>query len=55
MVGREGRETHENQGGVEVFVVLVYVFRVILRRLSFVHGVEVEVRIFVLDRLEVHP
>ena len=46
--------THENQGGVEVFIVLLHVFGIVLRRLSFVHGVEIKIGIVVLDRLEVH-
>ena len=48
-------ETHENQGGVEILVVLLHVFGIVLRRLSVVHGVEIELGIIALDRLEVHP
>ena len=51
----EVAETHENQGGVEILVVLLHVFGIVLRRLSVVHGVEIELGIIALDRLEVHP
>jgi len=30
-------ETHENQGGVEIFIVLLHVFGIVLHGLSFVH------------------
>ena len=43
-------ETHENQGCVEVLVVLPHV--VVLRRLLLVHGVEIELGVVVLDQLE---
>jgi len=35
-------ETHENQGGIEILVVILHVLGVVLHRLSFVHGVEIE-------------
>ena len=47
--------THKNQGGVEIVVVLLHVIGVILRRLSFVHCVEIKPGVVILDRLEVHP
>ena len=47
-------ETHENQGDVEIFIVLHYIFGIVLRRLLLVHGVEIEVGVIVLDWLEVH-
>ena len=34
---------------------LLHVFGVVLRRLSLVHGVEIELGVIVLDWLEVHP
>ena len=55
VVVKSGAETHENQGGVEVFVVLLHVLRIVLRRLSFVHGVEIKLGVVVLDWLEKHP
>ena len=48
-------ETHENQGGVEILVVLLHVFGIVLHRLSSVHGIEIELRVIVLDWLEIHP
>jgi hypothetical protein len=48
-------ETHENQGGVEILIVLLHVFGIVLRRLSFVYSVEIEFGVVVLNRLEVHP
>ena len=48
-------ETHENQGGIEIFVVLLHVLGVILHGLSFVHRIEIELGIVVLDWLEVDP
>jgi len=36
------RGTHENQGGVEVFIAPMHVLGVILRHLLFVRGVEIE-------------
>ena len=50
--GGEQHTTYENEGGVEVLVVLPDVVGVILGRLPLVHGVEVETRIVVLDGLE---
>lgn len=48
-------EAHENQGRVEILVVLRHVLGVVLHRLSFVRGVEIKLGVFVLNRLEVHP
>ena len=48
-------ETHKNQGGVEILIALLHVFGIVLHRLSFVNGVEIEVGVVVLDGLEVHP
>ena len=48
-------DTHENQGGIEVLVVFLHVFGIIFQRLSFVHGIEIELRVVVLDGPEVHP
>ena len=48
-------ETYENQGGIEILIVFLHVFGIVVRRLSFVHGVEIEFGIIVLDWLEVHP
>ena len=45
----------ENQGGVEVLVVLLDVVRVVFRCLPFIHGVEVESRVVSLDGLEEGP
>ena len=55
LVGREGGETHKNEGSIEVLVVLLHVFRIALRCLSVVHNIEIEMRVFVLDWLKVHP
>jgi hypothetical protein len=52
--GKGNAETHEDQGGVEILVVLRHVFGVILCRLSLVHCVEIELGVVVLDWLEVH-
>jgi hypothetical protein len=52
--GGGNTETHENQGGVEVLIVLRHVFGIVLCRLSLVHCVEIELGVIVLDRLEVH-
>jgi len=46
---------HENQGGVEILVVFLHVFGVVLHRLPFVHGVEVELGVTSFDWLEIHP
>ena len=51
----ENAETHENQGGIEIFVVLLHVLCVILHSLSFIHRVEIELGVVVFDRLEVDP
>ena len=48
-------KTHEYQGGVEVLIVLLHVFGIVLHRLSFVHGVEIELGVVVFYGLEVHP
>ena len=55
LVCREGGKTYKNEGSIEVLVVLLHVFRIVLRCLSVLHGVEVEMRVFVLDWLKVHP
>ena len=52
--GGGNARTHENQGGIEVLVVLHHIFGIVLRRLSLVHGVEVELGVVILDRLEVY-
>jgi hypothetical protein len=53
--GDEGdAETHENQGGVKVPVVLCHVIGIVLSCLSLVHGIEIELRVVVLDWLEVY-
>jgi len=44
--------TYEDQGGVEVLVVLFDIVRIILGRLLLVHGVEIETGVVVLDGLE---
>ena len=54
-IERGAAETHEDQGGVEVLIVLLHVFGIVLHRLSFVHGVEIELGVVVLDELEAHP
>ena len=48
-------ETHENQGGIEILVVLVHVLGVVLHSLSFIHRIEIELGVIVLDGLEVDP
>ena len=48
-------ETHENQGGVEILLVLLHVFCIVLHRLPLVHGVEIELRVIILDWLEEDP
>ena len=40
--------THENEGGIEVLVVLLDVVRIILHHLLLVHGIEIEAGIVVL-------
>jgi len=47
--------TQENQGGVEVLVVLLDVVHIVLGRLPLVHGVEVDAGIIGLDGLEERP
>ena len=49
------RTTYEDQGGVEVLVVLLDVVCIIFGRLLLVHGVEIETSIVVLDGLEECP
>ena len=44
--------THENERGVEVFVILLDVVHIVLGRLPLVHGVEVDTGIIGLDGLE---
>ena len=51
----ENAETHENQGGIEIFVVLLHVLGVILHGLSFIHRIEIELGVVVLDGLKVDP
>jgi len=41
--------TYENQGSVEVLVILLDVVRVILGRFPLVHRVEIETGVVVLD------
>ena len=48
-------EAHENQGCVEVFVILLHIVGIVLRRLLFVHCVEIDLGIVAFDRLEIHP
>ena len=47
--------TYENQGGIEILVVLVQVLGVILHGLSFIHRIEIELGVVVLDGWEVDP
>ena len=47
--------TYENQGGIEILVVLVQVLGVILHSLSFVHRIEIELGVVIFDGLEVDP
>ena len=47
--------THEDQGGVEIVVILLHVLVIVLDRLSLVHCVEIEFGVLVFDGLEVHP
>jgi hypothetical protein len=53
--GKGNAETHENQGGIEILIMFLHEFGIVLRCLSLVHGVEIEVGVIVLDWLEVHP
>jgi len=46
--------TYENQGGIEVFVVLPDIVRVILGRLFLVRRIEVETGVVGLDGLKKH-
>ena len=48
-------ETHENQGGIEIFIVFLHVVGVVFHRFSFVHGVEIKPGVVVLNWLEEHP
>jgi len=48
-------DTHENQGGIKILVVFLHVFGIVFHRLSFVHGVKIELRVVALNGLEVHP
>ena len=50
--GSGNHVTHENEGCVEVLVVLLDIVHLMLHRLPLVHGVEVESRIVSLDGLE---
>ena len=45
----EMAETHKVEGGVEISVILLHVLRVVLHRFPFVHGVEIELGVIVLD------
>jgi len=47
-------EPYKNESGVQILIVLLHVFRVVLRCLPFVYGVKVKLGILVLDWLEVH-
>jgi len=49
---RTTKAAYEDQGGVEVLVVLLNIVCVILDRLLLVHGVEIETGVIVLDGLE---
>ena len=44
--------THENQGGVEVLVILIDIVCIVLHRLPLVHRIEVEAGVIGLDGLE---
>ena len=46
--------TDEDQGDVDILVVLPHVFGIVLERLLLVHGVEIKFGIVVLDGLEIH-
>ena len=46
---------HENQGGIEVFVVLLDIIGVVFCRLFLVHCVEIETSVIVLNGLEKRP
>jgi hypothetical protein len=47
--------THENQGGIEVFVVLLDIIGVVFCRLFLVNCVEIETSVIVLNGLEKRP
>ena len=51
----ENAETHENQDGVEIFIVPLHVLVIVRRGLSFVSVVEIELGVIAFDGLEVHP
>ena len=44
--------THENQGGIEVLVILLDIICIVLCRLPFVDRIEIEAGVFGLDGLE---
>ena len=52
---KKNAETDEDQGGVEIIIVLLHAPVIVLIRLLFVHGVEVELGIIVFNGFEVHP
>ena len=52
MNGSERDPTYKNQGGVEIFVVLLNIVGVVFSRLPLVHCIEVETSVIVLDGLE---
>jgi len=56
-VGSEKKKepTHENQGGIEVLVVLPDIVRVVFGCLFLVRRIEVETGVVALDRLKEHP
>ena len=51
-ISRVGHATHEDQGGIEVLVVLLDVVNIILCGFPLVHRIEIESGIVVLDGLE---
>jgi len=44
--------THENQGGIEVLVILLDIVRIVLHRFPLVHRIEVEAGVVSFDGLE---
>jgi len=52
---KRNAETHENQGGVEIFIVFLQVVGIVFHCFSFVHGEETKPGVVVLDWLEEHP
>ena len=54
-IDKRNAETHENQSGVEIFIVILHVVGVVFHCFSFVHGEEVKSGIVVLYWLEEHP